>query len=78
MGATPDQLKREIDQTREELRADVEVLAEHLDPKRAARRGVDRAREKLREPKVQAVLVTGAGLVLLRRRRSARRRAAAA
>jgi hypothetical protein len=73
MGATPDQLKDEIDRTRAELRADVEVLAEHLDPKRVARRGADRVREKLHDPKVQAGLAAFVGLLLLRRRRRARR-----
>jgi hypothetical protein len=77
MGATPDQLKREIDQTREELRADVEVLAEHLAPKRVARRQADRAREALHEPKVQAALAGGVGVLLLRRRRRRARRALA-
>ena len=73
MGATPDQLKREIDQTREELRADVEVLAEHLAPKRVARRQADVVKAKLHEPKVQAGLAAVLALLLLRRRRRARR-----
>ena len=76
MGATPDQLKRDIDSTRAALRADVEVLAEQLAPKRVARRQLDNARARLREPRVRAVLASGLVLVVVRRRRRARRRTA--
>ena len=73
MGATPDQLKDEIDRTREDLRADVEVLAEHLSPKRVADRQKAALRAKLQEPRVQAGLAAVVALLLLRRRRRRRR-----
>jgi hypothetical protein len=70
MGATPAELKREIDRTRDELRADVGVVADRLAPKNVARPGAERARESLREPKARAAVATAVGLLLLRRRRA--------
>lgn len=47
MGATPDQLKAQIDRTRAELTDDVDVLAEKVSPGAAAKRTTDRARQRL-------------------------------
>ena len=41
MGATPDQLKSNIEQTRAELAADVDALTDRVNPATAARRRVD-------------------------------------
>jgi hypothetical protein len=73
VGATPDQLKREIDQTREELKSDAEALAEHLNPKQVARRQAETLKEKMREPRAQAAVAGVVSLLLLRRVRRHRR-----
>lgn len=78
MGATPDELKRDIDRTREELRADVDLLADKLAPRSVAQSGLEAAREKLGEPRVRAGLAAVLALLLLRRRRRSRRKSLAA
>lgn len=58
MGATPEELKQEIDQTREDLAATVDALATKVTPNRQTKVGLI------------AVVATLAGLLLLRRRRA--------
>lgn len=47
MGTTPNQLKRDIEQTRADLSDDVDVLTEKVSPRAAARRTGERARNRL-------------------------------
>jgi ElaB/YqjD/DUF883 family membrane-anchored ribosome-binding protein len=51
MATTPDRLKAETDQTREELSADVDRLADRISPKRKLHRGSERIRGAARNAK---------------------------
>jgi Protein of unknown function (DUF3618) len=74
---SPEQVEREIEQTREQLGETVEALAAKTDVKAAAQRRLEGAKSKL--PALAGVAVAGAVagvVVLVRRRESARKRAA--
>lgn len=75
-GRSPQQIEREIEQTREELGETVEALAAKTDVKEAARRKLAGARAKAPVVAVFAAAGALAGGVVLLRRRSAQRRAA--
>ena len=47
MGEESEQLRRDIDQTRQELGTDVDALAEKVSPKRVVGRGVERTKDAL-------------------------------
>ena len=79
MSNNPDDLEAQIEQTRLQLAATIDEIADRVHPKNVARRGVQRARNvlvdeygELRPDRVGMVLsvaVAVVGLVLLRRAR---------
>lgn len=74
-GSDPDQLQREIEQTRAQLADTLDQIADRVSPKRAASRGVDRV--KALPPQQLAVLASPVlALVALSVWRRTRRRRA--
>ena len=74
MGQAADELRADIERTREDMASTVDAIGERLSPKLQAERQIDRLREKGLDPQ-RAVLIAGAVLVLflfLRRGRSRR------
>ncbi|HLJ09237.1 MAG TPA: DUF3618 domain-containing protein [Acidimicrobiia bacterium] len=74
MGQAADELRADIERTREDMASTVDAIGERLSPKLQAERQIDRLREKGLDPQ-RAVLIAGAVLVLflfLRRGRGRR------
>ena len=72
MGQTADELRQEIEQTRDDLAVTVDAIGEKVSPKLQAERQMERLREKGVEPKQMAMVggaVLSVVLLLLRRRR---------
>jgi len=61
MGKTPDQLKAQIERTRADLSDNVDVLADKVNPRSAARRTTDRARARMTSAR-DSVMGTAADL----------------
>ena len=74
MGQAADELRADIERTREDMASTVDAIGERLSPKLQAERQIDRLREKGLDPR-RAVLIAGAVLVMflfLRRGRGRR------
>jgi len=74
VGQAADELRADIERTREDMASTVDAIGERLSPKLQAERQIDRLREKGLDPQ-RAVLIAGAVLVLflfLRRGRGRR------
>lgn len=74
MGQAADELRADIERTREDMASTVDAIGERLSPKLQAERQIDRLREKGVDPQ-RAVLIAGAVLVMflfLRRGRGRR------
>ncbi len=64
MGEAADELREDIERTREDMASTVDAIGERLSPKLQAERQIDRLREKGIDPQ-RAVLIAGAVLVML-------------
>lgn len=74
MGQAADELRADIERTREDMASTVDAIGERLSPKLQAERQIDRLREKGLDPQ-RTVLIAGAVLVMflfLRRGRGRR------
>ena len=74
MGQAADELREDIERTREDMASTVDAIGERLSPKLQAERQIDRLRAKGVDPQ-RAVLIAGAVLVMflfLRRGRGRR------
>jgi len=74
VGQAADELRADIERTREDMASTVDAIGERLSPKLQAERQIDRLREKGLDPR-RAVLIAGAVLVMflfLRRGRGRR------
>lgn len=60
-GQSPEQIQREIEQTRAELASTVEQIADRVSPKKVASRGAVVARDKVEEVFAKQVPATGPG-----------------
>ena len=74
MGQAADELRQEIEQTRDNLAVTVDAIGEKVSPKLQAERQMDRLRDKGIEPQKMAMIggAVLAALMLLRRRRRRR------
>ena len=70
----PEEIQREIEQTRDALAGTLDQLAERYNPKAVAGRGRQAVLARLRSPAGMAVVGVGAGLVALLVVRRVRRR----
>lgn len=61
MGKDPEELKQEIEATREELGRDVDALTEKVSPSRVVQRRVDRARSSIMTAKENLMGVASSG-----------------
>jgi gas vesicle protein len=61
MGQTPEELKREIAQTRRDLGYDVDALSEKVSPRRVVHRRVERARGSMTQVKERVMGSTSSG-----------------
>lgn len=64
MGQAADELRADIERTREDMASTVDAIGERLSPRLQAERQIDRLREKGIDPQ-RALLVAGAVLVML-------------
>ena len=64
MGQAADELREDIERTRDDMATTVDAIGERLSPKVQAERQMDRLREKGIDPK-RAALIAGAVLVML-------------
>ena len=55
MGEDPEQLERQIEETRAKLGADIDALEEKINPKKVAHRSVESAKDKVAEVKDKVV-----------------------
>jgi len=63
VGQAADELRADIERTREDMASTVDAIGERLSPKLPAERQIDRLREKGLDPR-RAVLIAGAVLVM--------------
>lgn len=71
MGQAADELRQDIEQTREDMAETLDAIGDRISPRLQAERQMDRLRQRGIEPK-QLALAAGAllaGLLLIRRRR---------
>jgi Protein of unknown function (DUF3618) len=64
VGQAADELRADIERTREDMASTVDAIGERLSPKLQAERRIDRLREKGIDPQ-RALLIAGAVLLLL-------------
>ena len=64
MGQAADELRADIERTREDMASTVDAIGERLSPRLQAERQIDRLREKGIDPQ-RALLIAGAVLVML-------------
>ena len=72
MGQAADELRQDIEQTREDMAETLDAIGDRISPRLQAERQMDRLRQRGIEPK-QLAMAAGAllvGLLLIRRRRS--------
>ena len=75
MGQAADELRQDIERTREDMASTLDAIGDKVSPRLQAERQMDRLRQRGVEPKQLAATAVGAvallfGLMVLRRRRS--------